>query len=77
MAYAPIDTKTSVDVALALIEQLKAMIVKMVLVEEAKRATLLAALSPSPSLNVLRSPSPSFPPPPPPVSDHLQEEVPY
>jgi hypothetical protein len=39
------------------------MLVKMVAGEEAKRAPLPTALPPSPTLDALRSPSPSFPPP--------------
>jgi hypothetical protein len=63
MAHTPVDKKIGVDGALALLHKMKAMLVKMVVAEEAKTAALPAALSPSPSLDVLRSPLPSFPPP--------------
>jgi hypothetical protein len=39
MAQAPIDTKIDVDGVVALIDKLKAMLVNMVAIEEAKRAT--------------------------------------
>jgi hypothetical protein len=62
MVHTPVDMKTGMDGALALIDELKAMLVKTVAVEEAKRAALLAALPQSPSLVVFRSPLPSYPP---------------
>jgi hypothetical protein len=61
MAHTPVDTKTNVDRALPLIEEMKAKLTKMV-VEEAKRSALPTALSLSPSLDALHSPSASFPP---------------
>jgi hypothetical protein len=67
-----IDMKTGINGALT-IEEMNAMLTKMMAAEEAKKATLPTALPPSPSLDALRSPSPSFPPP---RSGHLQE-VPY
>jgi hypothetical protein len=49
-------TETGVGGVLALIDELKAMLAKMVVAEEAKRAALPAALPSSPSLDALRSP---------------------
>jgi hypothetical protein len=56
MAHASVDTKTDVDGALALIEEVKAMLMKMMVVEEATRAALHAALTLSACLDALRYP---------------------
>jgi hypothetical protein len=56
MAHASVDTKTDVDGALALIEEVKAMLMKMMVVEEGTRAALHAALTLSACLDALRSP---------------------
>jgi hypothetical protein len=45
MAHTPINTKTGVDGALALIEAVKAMLMKMVAAEEAKKAAPLMSCS--------------------------------
>jgi hypothetical protein len=62
MAHTPVNTKTGIDGALALIEEVKVMFTKMMAAEEVKRAALLVLLSPSPILDALHSPSPTFPP---------------
>jgi hypothetical protein len=58
MVHAPINVKTDVDGALALIDELKTMLTKMVASEEAKRAALPTALSPSLDVSLLGSLSP-------------------
>jgi hypothetical protein len=62
MSHTPVN-KIGVNVALALLDELKPMLTKMVAAEEAKRAALPAPLPSSPSLDTLRSTLPSFPPP--------------
>jgi hypothetical protein len=63
MAHTPVDTKTGVDRAMALIEEVKAMLAKMMAVEEAKRAALPAAVPPSPIWMPFAPHHPPFHPP--------------
>jgi hypothetical protein len=53
---------SAVSISMALIDELKAMLTKMVAVE-VKSAEVPAELAPLPSLDALHSPSPSFPSP--------------
>jgi hypothetical protein len=62
MAHKPIDMKIDIDGALALIEEVKAMLVKMVAIEEMKTVASPNVMSPLPPSDGQRFAPPYVPP---------------